>query len=752
MSLRQKVTAALLSGAVGLFGLMYGLASTTLHRGYLQLEEEEVNRNVERTQEAYQSYLEQLNAVNYQWSVWDDSYEFVQQPTSDYIKNNLYYDVFLASGFDLIAFFDSNDQLVFGDFYDPDTAERIPFPEGILNYLKSNDLFGKSSDPKVPASGFIKTSEHIFMVSLSPIVRSNESGPIQGDLLTGRVLNQRILDNISNKTRQTIVFHPLDSKLIFQKGDIIDNLLSGESTVVWPEDENTIHGYSILSDLSGNPGLLLQTIQHRSIYQQGLKSQRFLFISIGGVTLLLGALILILAQKIITFWEQQKADQAKLAWQASRDPLTGLFNRWEFEIKLGQLLNNGNLHSLCYLDLDQLKVVNDTCGHNAGDELLRQVAKTLQAQLRSTDILARLGGDEFGVLLPNTTLEQAAEMAVNLNQSIREYRFIWQDKVFVPGVSIGVTSFHSNRETLAQIMSAADAACYAAKNQGRNRVQIHQLGDETLNRQQQEMEWISVLTKALSEDRFCLFVQTISPVQAAVQAEGKHYEVLLRLKDEKGDLVSPGAFIPAAERYGIMPMLDRWVIHTLFSNYSRICSQVWQECSLDNCNVTYAINLSGASISDLEFADFLQVELERYQIPPELICLEVTETIAINNLERATQFIHRFKALGCRFALDDFGAGMSSFTYLKELPVDFIKIDGSFVRDLLTNLAHLAIVEAFCRVAHVMQLQTIAEFVESPEILEKIQEIGIDYAQGFAIDYPHPLLMKSADNLEALLG
>ncbi|MCF2970411.1 EAL domain-containing protein [Synechococcus sp. Nb3U1] len=266
------------------------------------------------------------------------------------------------------------------------------------------------------------------------------------------------------------------------------------------------------------------------------------------------------------------------------------------------------------------------------------------------------------------------------------------------------------------------------------------------------MEWISVLTKALSEDRFCLFAQTILPIQTAVQAEGKHYEVLLRLTDEKGGLVSPGVFIPAAERYGVMPMLDRWVIHTLFSNYSRICSQVWQECPLDNCTATYAVNLSGASISDLEFADFLQAELERYQIPNRLICLEITETIAINHLERATQFIRRFKSLGCRFALDDFGAGMSSFTYLKELPVDFIKIDGHFVQDLLTNPAHLAIVEAFCQVAHVMQLQTVAEFIESPEILKKIQEIGIDYAQGFAIDYPRPLLMKSAENLELLLG
>ncbi|MCF2970413.1 hypothetical protein L1047_04280 [Synechococcus sp. Nb3U1] len=268
MSLHQKVTVALLSGAVGLLGLMYGLASVTLHRGYLQLEEEEVSRNVGRAQEAYEGYLKQLNAVNYQWSVWDDSYEFIQNPRPDYVENNLYYDVFLTSGFDLIAFFNSNNQLVYGDFYDPVTGERHPFLEEIFDYLRSNNLFDKSSDPKAPVSGFIKVNKDIVIISLSPIVRSNESDPIQGELLTGRVLSQHITDDISNKTRQTVIFHPLSSQLIFQRNDVLDMLLAGQSTVVWLKNENTIHGYSILSDLSGNPGLLLQTIQDRSIYQQ----------------------------------------------------------------------------------------------------------------------------------------------------------------------------------------------------------------------------------------------------------------------------------------------------------------------------------------------------------------------------------------------------------------------------------------------------------------------------------------------------
>ncbi|MEN9224194.1 MAG: EAL domain-containing protein [Thermostichus sp. DRC_bins_24] len=752
MSLRQKVTFTLIGGAVGMFGLMYGLSSVTLHTNYLQLEEAEVKRNVERAQEAYQGYLDQLNVVNYQWSVWDESYEFIQAPTAEYIENNLYEDVFLASGFDLIAFVNPQDQLVYGDFYDPSSNEKVPFPDEIIDYLRSHQLFSQSLDPRNPVSGFIILSDNIFMVSISPIFRSNESGPSPGNLLTAKVLDEEIAENISNRTRQTVIFHPLDSKLVSNKPHVFDLLRDGESIVVLPEDEHTIHGYSVLRDLSENPALLLETIQPRSIYQRGLKSLRFLLISFGGVTLLLGSFIIVLSQNLITLWEQQKADKTKLAWQASRDPLTGLFNRWEFEVRLEQLLKEGGVHSLCYLDLDQLKVVNDTCGHNAGDELLRQIAKTLGTQLRSTDVLARLGGDEFGVLLPHTSLEEAAEIAVRLNQAIRDYRFLWQDKVFVPSVSIGVTRFQKSGETLAQIMSAADAACYAAKNQGRNRVQVHQPGDEGLSRQQQEMEWVSELTKALSEDRFCLFLQTILSVNPTFQGEGEHYEVLLRLRDTRGNLVPPGAFIPAAERYGIMPMLDRWVIRTLFSNYASLCAQTWPSCQLGHCNKTYAINLSALSISDLEFADFLQSELECYQIPPHLVCFEITETTAINHMERATQFMHRFKKLGCRFALDDFGAGMSSFSYLKELPVDFIKIDGSFVRDILTNPAHLAIVEALCRVAHVMQLRTVAECVETPDILEKIRAIGIDYAQGYAIDYPHPLPTEAVEDLEILTG
>ncbi|WP_334701145.1 EAL domain-containing protein [Nostoc sp.] len=430
---------------------------------------------------------------------------------------------------------------------------------------------------------------------------------------------------------------------------------------------------------------------------------------------------------------QNRQLSRQLSWQASHDALTGLVNRQEFEQQIEQALClaklDSQVHALCYLDLDHFKIVNDTCGHLAGDELLRQITVLLQEKIRKTDTLARLGGDEFGVLLTQCTLEQALRVANDLLLCVQEFRFFWQEQAFSIGVSIGLVGIDTNSKSLTEIISRADAACYTAKNRGRNRVYVAETDDQERLQQRGEMQWASRISHALESDWFCLYIQPIAAITPAAQ-NSDYYEVLLRLHDEQGNLVLPMTFIPAAERYDLMHLIDQWVIRTLFQNWSRVVG--------DKQSI-YAINLSGSSINDERFIDFLYEQFTLYSISPQSICFEITETVAIANLGKAKHFIQSLQQMGCRFALDDFGVGMSSFAYLKSLPVDYLKIDGSFIRNIVDNPVDHAIVTAMTHISNVMGIQTIAEFVENDAILERITALGIDFAQGYGIGIPRPL-------------
>jgi diguanylate cyclase (GGDEF)-like protein/PAS domain S-box-containing protein len=445
---------------------------------------------------------------------------------------------------------------------------------------------------------------------------------------------------------------------------------------------------------------------------------------------------------------QTRALTKQLIWQANHDPLTELVNRRKFERCVEQALKSaqaqGHNHVLCYLDLDQFKIVNDTCGHGAGDKLLCQITALLQTQVRKTDTLARLGGDEFGVLLHQCSLSQALRVANEMREGIQGFQFFWQEQTFKIGASIGLINIDANSESFSDILSTADAACYTAKNKGRNRVHIFQTDDQELLQQRDEMQWATRITQALEEDRFCLYFQSIAAI-ASTEKNAEHYEVLLRLRDEEDRLIPPMAFIPAAERYGLMHLIDRWVIRTLFATQGEHYQNIWKRCQIQggSCNALYAINLSGASINDDRFIEFLHEQFALYQIPPQLICFEITETLAIANLAKANQFIKELQQLGCHFALDDFGSGMCSFSYLKNLPVDYLKIDGEFIRNISDNPIDAAIVEAMTRISHLMGMKVIAEFVENDDILERIKVLGLDYAQGYGISKPHPLVQEN---------
>lgn len=437
---------------------------------------------------------------------------------------------------------------------------------------------------------------------------------------------------------------------------------------------------------------------------------------------------------VLIFHDVTKAREmaAQMTFQASHDALTGLIDRREFEQRLLLALlsgkQDGKQHTLLYLDIDHFKIVNDSCGHIAGDELLKMITSILQGQLRTNDTLARVGGDEFGLLLEGCPTQHALRVAELLRKSVQEFNFVWKEEAFQLGISIGLVTFANGSETLPDILQMADAACYLAKDKGRNRVQIYTVEDMGIAQRHGDMGWVGRIQKALKEERFVLYSQKILPL-ADNCAEGEHYEMLLRMQDEDGNLVPPMVFIPAAERYGLMPQLDRWVITTAFAQYER---RHPPNTAVGTC----AINLSGDSICDEYFYEFVVAQFDRFKIPPTGICFEITETSAISNLAQATVLVSRLKELGCRFSLDDFGSGMSSFAYLKHLPVDYLKIDGSFVKDMVDDPIDYAMVEAFNHIGHVMHIKTIAEFVENDAILTVLEKIGVDYAQGYGIEKP----------------
>jgi diguanylate cyclase (GGDEF)-like protein/PAS domain S-box-containing protein len=430
---------------------------------------------------------------------------------------------------------------------------------------------------------------------------------------------------------------------------------------------------------------------------------------------------------------QERKLAQQLSHQATHDPLTGLVNRAEFERRLSHLLKSANPlapHALLYLDLDQFKVVNDTCGHAAGDDLLRQISALLRTKLRARDTLARLGGDEFGVLLEHCSAGEAERIANALCELLQGFRFGWNDKSFTIGVSIGLVPITHPSETLAGAFSAADSACYAAKEKGRNRVHVYQAGDTMLAQRDSEMRWMPRIQQALAEERFRLYYQPILPVGSEAP-DRAHGEILLRMLDEAGGIVLPGAFLPAAERYGLMRALDRWVVRKSLEALSVI--------SRGGSDVAFAINISGQSLGADDFLEFVTQQIDASRVAPSKLCFEITETSAVSELAHALRFIDTLKGCGCRFALDDFGTGLSSFSYLKTLHVDYLKIDGSFVTGLAADDIDQAMVEAVHHVGHMMGLKTIAEWVESPAILLKLRQIGVDYGQGYALGQPRPL-------------
>lgn len=456
--------------------------------------------------------------------------------------------------------------------------------------------------------------------------------------------------------------------------------------------------------------------------------QRWLEISLNKVNLEAGELFIGIARDIT----ERKGLLEKIEYHSTHDPLTGLVNRQEFERQLHSLLqvpsHKESGHTLIFFDLDNFKIVNDTCGPTAGDLLLQQITQIFQHKTRKSDLLARMGGDEFGVLLLHCSVDQSTIIAESYLTVVKNFRFHWLGKQFKVGASIGVVPTLTDSSEVADILGNAETACHIAKEKGGNQIQLY-AGQEEYSYRRRESHWVSEIRAALDADRFQLFFQRITPL-TNTDDKSEHREILLRMVDTSGQLISPGEFMPVAEKYHLMPLVDRWVIRHLFATYHTRTQPAAE---------LFAINLSGASLNDEQFPDFLRAQISEYAIPPASLCFEITETVAIRSLQRASVFIRELQEIGCRFALDDFGAGMSSFAYLRALNVDFLKIDGSLVRDVHRDPVCRVMVDAIHNIGKTMNIRTIAEFVENEDIIATLRQIGVDYAQGYGIHRPEPL-------------
>jgi diguanylate cyclase (GGDEF)-like protein/PAS domain S-box-containing protein len=445
-----------------------------------------------------------------------------------------------------------------------------------------------------------------------------------------------------------------------------------------------------------------------------------------------------LAGAVLVFTDvsQLRSLQQRMEHLASHDPLTGLINRREFELRLAEAIsdaaNSFRQHILCYLDLDEFKLVNDTCGHGAGDELLRQLTSVLSAVSPKGNTLARLGGDEFGMLFMNCDPDEASAHAQSLLDAVRQYRFQWEGQIFEVAASIGIVPVVSGNGNLAELLSAADSACYVAKDRGRNQIHVTRIDDSAVRIRHTEMLWVERINRALHENRFRLFKQPIRPLQK--KDAPRYHELLLRLVDAEGNIVAPSQFITAAERYRMMPVIDLWVVGAALNSIGSTAN------SADETTAAFTINLSGQSFGNAELKALILGQLDQLEIPPQKVMFEITETAAISNLSQALEFMKALRERGCRFILDDFGSGLSSFRYLKSLDIEFLKIDGELVREIATDPIQREMVAAIHRIGESMGIQTIGEWVENSEIEQALTEIGVDYAQGWGVGRPEPFV------------
>lgn len=748
-------------------------------QSYGDIEEEGLELNRRRVLNALDLEIERLDEVTRGWarSGLMNFLVTTGSPAATVYRDTVVNSVSGSFNIRELAIIDRDRQLIVARETDPaNESLDMPLPADspfIKAVVKSTVPIHE--DPSGFKRGLMLIDDTIHLISSHPNL--DYAGALGTSSLIAAVhYNEAAVNNLEKIVEQEIEIVPLSEFAAESSNQIIlDEIQNGSRKALFqPVSDSLVEIYTLLNDYAGEPAFVMRVSANRDFY--GEASRTLMFSGIGGglvFLLLVGWFLLFLDKSVLRRLEhlsravggfgdsglQQRLpalsndeigefgrafnnmldslqdSQHALVHQATHDGLTGLINRHQFEIELDAAIaavrKGHHAHYLLFIDLDRFKIVNDSCGHMAGDKVLIEIAALMRAQLRSTDILGRIGGDEFGVILLDCDPVVARELAGNLREAVAGFRYQSGNRQFTFGACVGLVDLNApDTSSRATALTIADSACRVAKNSGRNRVHEHSSEDRQLSHQLQQTMWVPRISEALEKNRFSLFYQSVDSLMPDNHSSG--VEVLLRLKSDDDSLVAPGAFLPAAERYRLMGQIDRWVIRQFFIWFGE------NRKELDAIDF-FALNLSGQSLGDAEFLDFISAEMRARNIPGNRICFEITETAVIENLSHAHKFIKTLKTAGCRFALDDFGAGMSSFTYLRNLPVDILKIDGNLCRNMSKSAIDRAMVKSINEIGHLMQLRTVAEFIETAASLEVCRELGIDYAQGYHLHHPQPL-------------
>lgn len=768
--------AVMAGGMFLLFAAQYFIASQIVLGKYSEVEERLALAAVSRAQEVLRDNQRQLDSLAADWGGWDDAYQFMKTHDRRFIRSNFTPSTFERLDIDAAAYV-ANDGTILYQGGKISSGHEEVFPKEVLAFLKKDGALLRFHDESGHVSGLLQSRDGLWLVSSYPVITSDGKGPIRGAMVMLRQFNQALIGRLSTISNLSLSLHPVSTVSSPELLDALKRIADKNRNVLVDSlDEYRMAGYTLLDDALGNPSVLLRITEDRGLPAQGQLASRYqiwsallIAIVLGLVTVLfergfidrlsivtglvkrigdsrdlesriphipgrdeLSSLAENINQMLQRLQDSQHAlveSEQQLDYQASHDALTGLANRPKFELLLQQALADAQFsrrdHCLAYFDLDQFKVVNDTCGHLAGDLLLREVADLLKNRLRTTDSLARLGGDEFGLLLMGCGIDEARPVIETLLQALREYRFAYEDKVFKIGASVGLSEINAeHRGSAYDLLSTVDAACYAAKEEGGGRIHAYHADDQALRMRHTEMSWISRIHEGLEKNLFRVYIQRMKTLMPGGEV---HAELLIRMHGEDGTVYAPGYFLPAAERYHLMPLIDRWMVHEALKLMATPGNAFDGVC---------AINLSGQTVTEEDFPAYVTQEIAASGIDPARICFEITESAVIANLNKARHFMATLKSLGCRFSLDDFGSGLSSFGYLKNLDVDFLKIDGMFIKAIVNNPIDRAMVESINHVGHVMGLHTIAEFAENEDIIRVLGEIGVDYAQGYGVAKP----------------
>lgn len=776
-SLRFKVIVIVAASLLLLFAVQFIVASAVLSKGYSSLESDKTRIQVQSARALIEEQFLQLSGVASDWAHWDDTYEYVTKPNQRYIESNYTDETFDHLKVNAILIADPKGEIVYQRGFDSVSWKPWKIPLTLQNAIGKNGVLTKLPESGV-ISGLMWMPEGLMIVSAIDILPSASKGKRRGVMVMVRRLDQLLIRKIEGvlDVRVSIAHLTGDRKLTSDMRLAAEEMTAQSGLLVRPLNEREVAGYALMPALGGGTELLMRTVSDRGIYEQGQASLNFIVWSTGVIVLVLAVfswlfdkLVLArlatlsnsvreigdlagttarviditgddelssLAHSINGMLDQlDESDHSmrelstQMSYQARHDGLTDLINRYEFDRLVQDAIEDTHhakrTHCVAHFDIDQFKVINDSCGHMVGDDLIKQLANELRSHVRDSDSLARLGGDEFALLLKGCELDVARRVCEKVLHVVQDFRFTHDDKLFKITASAGLSEINPEHpSTLSELLSAMDAACYVAKEAGGNRVHVFHPDDQELTKRHSQMEWVARIHEAIEKNLFRVYYQRMETLSAGLDL---HCEMLIRLHGEDGTVYAPGYFLPTAERYQLMPQIDRWMVREVLTILARKGSSYPYVC---------AINLSGQSFSDEDFMGFVIEQIRQKGISPKRICFEITETAVIANISRAKYFIETLKKMGCSFSLDDFGSGLSSFGYLKNLNVDYLKIDGMFIKNIISNSIDRSMVEAINHVGHVMKLHTIAEFAENTEIIEQLREMGIDYAQGYGVAKP----------------